>query len=203
MKEDVTKAIYESIKTVANKFQKEPYYFLYERDIHCDLYLNLMTNYNHKMNLKWNTGEGFTSNAIHSDPYVGTNRNNLEKADLLIYHTLNPVKILYSKQRRIYFSKEDSEPRTLIEIKFNRSSKGLRSKNRSAFLKDINKRSDWKFQKAYFLLFDRSGKIDEKKYKTKFVDKIVKLTTKNHKLIVIYIGNKGVRQYSEDKITNI
>lgn len=203
MNKEVTKAIYESIKAVANKFQKEPYYFIYERDIHCDLYHNLMTNYNQKIKMKWNVGEGFISNAIHSDPYVGTNRNNLEKVDLLIYHTLNPVKIIYDKQRRIYFSKEDSEPRTLVEIKFNRSLKGLRSKNRSAFLNDINKRIDWSFQKAYFLLFDRSGKIDEKKYQTKFVDKIVKLTAKNHKVVVVYIGNNVVRQYSEGKITDI
>ena len=134
MNKELTKAIYEAIKAVSNKFQKEPYYFIYERDIHCDLYLNLMTNYNQKIKMKWNAGEGFPSNAIHCDPYVGTNRKNLEKVDFLIYHTLNPVKIIYDKQRRIYFSKEDSEPRTLVELKFNRSLKGLRSKNRSAFL---------------------------------------------------------------------
>jgi len=60
---------------------------------------------------------------------------------------------------------------------------------------------DWDFQKAYFLFFDRSGKIDVAKYKTIFVDEIMKLTNKNPKLIVLYICKGFIRQYSEFQIS--
>jgi len=209
LRQEVENAIYKSIKKVANKFQKQPYYYLYESDIHCELYINLIANYNHMINLEVNNDEPLISNAIHSEPNIGESKYNRITPDFLIYHTDNPVKILFKKRRRIYFSSNDLQSRTLIELKFNRSPEELQDaytvKN-GGLLSDIDKIIKYNFDKAYFLFFDRSLKIDDDK-NSSFIDKIKRRTIENKKIEVVYIGaditnpeNGFTRFYSNGKI---
>ena len=212
LKEKARTAIYKSFIEVADIFQEQPYYFLYESDIHCQLYHHLIQNYPYKIKLETNTQDKFTSNAIHSEINIGKKRKGKRNPDFLVYHTDHPVKVNFERERRFYFPSKSSLSRSVIQVKLNRSAKELRDHytiEESGLKGDIEKTIGYDFDKAYFLFFDRSMKIDDAKYND-FVDTINRKTIEDNRIEIIYIGtnvkdpNNGIlRCYSSGKANEI
>ena len=154
LKEEARTAIYKSFLEVANIFQEQPYYFLYESDIHCQLYHHLIQNYPYKIKLETNTQDKFTSNAIHSEMNIGKKRKGKKNPDFLVYHTDHPIKVNFERERRFYFPFISRLSRSVIQIKLNRSTKELRdayTTKELGLIGDIEKTIKYDFDRAYFL----------------------------------------------------
>lgn len=180
-------AINKSIKSTAEFFQKQPYYMLYETDIHCKLYNELEKEYNELIKLEIGKNKTVISSAVHCDSNVRTYQNGVVKPDIIIYPTKENIKVKFEEERRLYFPEKSNLPRFIIQIKLNRSSNEIRYHYRKEFLNDIDKIVKFDFTHAYCLFFDRSMMIDDIKY-AKFLEDISKRINENKNIEIIYIG---------------
>lgn len=181
------KIMHKSIKEIAEVFQNNPYYFLYESDIHCYLYSILNREYGNKIILRIDDEKKIISNAIHSEVNIGTCKSDKINPDFLIYPPDSTVNVSFPKKRKFYFPKETDIPRTIIEVKFNRNANIIATPYKKELYKDINKSKKYDFTNGYLLFFDRSNAINHPQ-NADFISRILTETRSNNRIEIIYIS---------------
>lgn len=198
MKKESKDIIRNSIISVAEKLIKNPYYFVNEEDIRCELYHYLSQSYKQDIILTYNT-EKMVSNSCHADGCILDKNGKKHYVDLQVYYSRRtiPIKLNKEKGRLYFFGNIDQveknanriRRRILVEIKFSRLVKSSSAKIYRKILNDYSKRKDLDFEKCYLFYVERWSNIDNIT-----ISKIRGLTAKDKRYDIIYVG------YPKDRV---